>query len=1136
MKTMKKTLSLFLALVMCLGMVNFAAFAEEGETHEHNQLACTSCGETGTVSEVTDCPNCDGPYEPETITCEACNGNGKYEVTVYHNFDDDYPCPNNGFACNGCEDCNFGYAVTRETQTCETCGGTGEITLPGLSDCEVCGGEGKVLKRVTHIFDDDYPCPNNGFACNGCEDCTMGYAVTYEERACNACNGFGVVAPEGADVCATCGGIGEITSKVNCTACGGTGEVACTGAFDDGKLTKNDDGTGTVTYTCATCGASYDESRTHAEVVAALGDEGHVISGDATEHKDPTCSEEGYDKYVCSVDGCGAEFTVPVAKLKHNFKNHVCENCGALSFTIYGSRMGYAYRYNGNPNAGAETYGYTGPAFDGDHTLTMENLGLEDDRFGMFGEFVTNYATSKTWQCVGFVPADSDYDAKDCFGLTYTNSENTGDFQYAESLDAVKAIVAEKGGALYGAAPEGNSFIGRSGIVAVWFVDDLPVKAGQFVEQVGEYGLNVEPVAAPATKENSAGVSIGIDPDSVVYVPASGSHAQGNYVRGSYTVDMVIRIDKSAPNNVHVNLAPGLAAAQEAILPKNGGAGFQPGDRVILNISIDNQSGKAYSYVSGSGFVATDPDMSLEGSAGTGFDGFQIPVVEWSQYSYIARRTDNQPLKDLGLDKDITDAAVGAALKLRGYGADSELSNEEIAQTYLADYYLDWTNAARSVKGLAPVSSFQDLGLVELSVFTNGANNVHEFESCEAVVEGLYYFYYGAACTYNGKTIYQQMQDYVNGVSELEEAIPAALNGTDYDLNTLELDGEHVNNGYQNTQFSFRMEFDLTYTPEPPVYENHYYYQLITYYITHMADGTIRYDGVNVQQVEVTEGKRNEVYTANEGESGKYFFAAGDYTEYKDNSYSFIPNYTPEDSKYRDSVHEIKLAEPNTKRNPYTLVMWYERSEIEEEPTPLATTLTVEKVWEGDGDVQRPASVSVQLMKDGVAEGEPVALNEANEWSYTWIALDAKSAWTVEEVDVPEGYTAEVSVSEDGTNVTITNTYTSDGPDEPENPDIPDEQPPLTDLPDEPVEVPDEQPPLVDLPDEQPPLVEWPDTVPVVSVPDEQPPLVDIPPEDVPMTGIPQTGDFSMVWYVTALMSALGLAVLTLKKREDSEG
>lgn len=760
MTKFKKTMSLLLALVMCVSMLNLTAFAEgDEEAHQHNPVACATCGGMGEVAEPVDMT----PYEAAYAEFEA--------VAIEDN--------SQSIEANA-----LAYLESHGIDP------TDEFSITYAKYMVKAGDNAwSVDQIVNHGPYYDFVLMYEG---DGTEESALANLEKYKP-----------VAPI------------KTADTVDCPDCE-DGTVACTGEFDDGVLTKNGDGTGTVTYTCATCNAFYDEPRTHAEVVEVLGDEGHVISGDATDHKDPTCAEEGYDKYVCAAEDCGAEFTVPIAKLKHSFKNHVCENCGALSFTIYGARMGYAYYYNGNPNAGAETYGYAGPAFGEGHTITMENLGRVDDRFGMFGEFVTNYATSKAWQCVGFVPAGFDYDAKDCLKLTYTNSEETGGFQYAESLDAVKDIIAEKGGVLYGAAPTDNGFIGRNGIVAVWFVDDRPIKPGQF----GEYDLNVEPVAAPAAKENSTGVSIGIDPDSIVYVPASGSHAQGNYVRGSYTVDMVIRIDQSAPNNVHVNIAPGLAAAQEAILPKNGGAGFQPGDRVILNISIDNQSGRKYNYVSGSGFVATDlyanayPDATV---AGTGFDGFRIPAVDNSQYSYIARRTNNQPLKDLGLGKDVGDEAVGAALKRLGYGADSELSNEEIAQTYLADYYLDWINAARSVKELEPVGSFRDLGLVELSVFTNGDSGVQVFESCEDVVEGLYYFYYGAACTYNGKTIYQQMADYMNGVSELETAIPAALNGDDYDLNTLELDGEHVNNGFQNTQFSFRMEFDLTrVTPTNP--------------------------------------------------------------------------------------------------------------------------------------------------------------------------------------------------------------------------------------------------------------------------------------------------------------------------------
>jgi len=92
------------------------------------------------------------------------------------------------------------------------------------------------------------------------------------------------------------------------------------------------------------------------------------------------------------------------------------------------------------------------------------------------------------------------------------------------------------------------------------------------------------------------------------------------------------------------------------------------------------------------------------------------------------------------------------------------------------------------------------------------------------------------------------------------------------------------------------------------------------------------------------------------------------------------------------------------------------------------TSVSVRKVWT-DSDNQdgiRPESISVQLKADGKASGEPVVLNEANNWTYTWTKL-AKNAnkteiqYTVDEVDVPSGYTK--TVAKESTGYVITNTH-----------------------------------------------------------------------------------------------------------------
>ncbi len=89
-----------------------------------------------------------------------------------------------------------------------------------------------------------------------------------------------------------------------------------------------------------------------------------------------------------------------------------------------------------------------------------------------------------------------------------------------------------------------------------------------------------------------------------------------------------------------------------------------------------------------------------------------------------------------------------------------------------------------------------------------------------------------------------------------------------------------------------------------------------------------------------------------------------------------------------------------------------------------------------------------------------------------------------------------------------------------------------TDVPEE--EVPLVEVPVVDVPEEEVPLVD----APVVDIPEEEVPLVEAPAEveieddEVPLAAVPQTGDISALWYVVTLLSACGLAVLTLRRKE----
>lgn len=99
---------------------------------------------------------------------------------------------------------------------------------------------------------------------------------------------------------------------------------------------------------------------------------------------------------------------------------------------------------------------------------------------------------------------------------------------------------------------------------------------------------------------------------------------------------------------------------------------------------------------------------------------------------------------------------------------------------------------------------------------------------------------------------------------------------------------------------------------------------------------------------------------------------------------------------------------------------------------PTAKTVTVKKVWDDKDSTKRPAVVNVQLYKDRSPYGEAVTLSADNNWEFTWADLDAFAEWTVDEIDVPEGYekSIEREISEDQslTTCTITNKQVNEGP------------------------------------------------------------------------------------------------------------
>ncbi len=158
--------------------------------------------------------------------------------------------------------------------------------------------------------------------------------------------------------------------------------------------------------------------------------------------------------------------------------------------------------------------------------------------------------------------------------------------------------------------------------------------------------------------------------------------------------------------------------------------------------------------------------------------------------------------------------------------------------------------------------------------------------------------------------------------------------------------------------------------------------------------------------------------------------------------------YTFEDlDKYEDGK-EIEYIVKEEIPNEYTTNEQEKSFKTVDEVTiinnymPGTVNKTVNKIWddEDNTDGSRPETVTVQLFKNGIPEGNPVELNKENNWTHTWIGLPEKQngekiIYTVKEVKVGDtdvsqnndakGYT--VSYSSDNFNdtneITITNKH-----------------------------------------------------------------------------------------------------------------
>ena len=257
----------------------------------------------------------------------------------------------------------------------------------------------------------------------------------------------------------------------------------------------------------------------------------------------------------------------------------------------------------------------------------------------------------------------------------------------------------------------------------------------------------------------------------------------------------------------------------------------------------------------------------------------------------------------------------------------------------------------------------------------------------------------------------------------------------------------------------------------------------------------------------------------------------------RDNGWSY--EWTGLETGHDWRVNEVNIpdgytATVNKSQSENKLEFTITNTRSDTKPPDEQNTITVKKVWAGSGT--HPVSVTVQLYRDGTLFGEQT-LNNGNGWSYTWTTTAGEHAWSVEEVNAPNGYTVNIAWAGNTATVTNTrsNTQTPSGPTsppaDPNNPPGPGSPPGNPDDPSRPNSPPG-NPDDPSGPNSPP---SNPDNPSGPSSPPNNPNDPGTPPDD---PSLPQTGQ---LWWPVPLLAVAGVlllligAALFLRKEDPHE-
>ena len=128
-------------------------------------------------------------------------------------------------------------------------------------------------------------------------------------------------------------------------------------------------------------------------------------------------------------------------------------------------------------------------------------------------------------------------------------------------------------------------------------------------------------------------------------------------------------------------------------------------------------------------------------------------------------------------------------------------------------------------------------------------------------------------------------------------------------------------------------------------------------------------------------------------------------------------------------IHQVNTVEGLAPCTPFLVTLpaetdggyVYEVNATPKTEVAKLTDITIKKVWNTDASSKATDSVTVNLLRGGQVV-QTAVLSDGNNWQITYTDMPESDAYTIEEVDVPKGFTA--TYKQRGYVFTVTNTST----------------------------------------------------------------------------------------------------------------